>query len=166
MLMNPKETAPGMKNLGLFLLAVGASRGGKRSVYPFTRSAIFRNPSLTQLATPYRPLRSLTVVIPCREGAIPSTTLASLARQTYQNFDIIVVHDRGRGANWARNCGFRLVRTEFVLFSDDDIDWHPTALQALKSALDAHPEASYSYGTYSIPGVGLRSGVPFDAMRL
>jgi hypothetical protein len=110
--------------------------------------------------------RTLTIVIPCRERSEPYVTLASLARQTFRDFDVIVSPDRGRGANWARNRGFRLVRTPFVLFSDDDVEWYPTAIAQMKAALDARPEASYAYGSYFIPGVAIRGNVAFDAVRL
>jgi hypothetical protein len=53
-----------------------------------------------------------------------------------------------------------------VLFSDDDIEWHPTALERMKAALDARPQASYSYGSYCIPGVGVGGNVRFDPARL
>ena len=110
--------------------------------------------------------KQITIVIPCRAGSQPQNTLASLSHQTYRDFDVVISYDRGRGANWARNRGLRLVRTPFVLFSDDDIEWCPTALERLKASLDAHPEASYSYGSYVIPGVGTRSNVRFDPARL
>jgi glycosyltransferase involved in cell wall biosynthesis len=89
-----------------------------------------------------------------------------LSRQTYRDFDIVISYDRERGANWARNRGFKLVQTPFVLFSDDDIEWCPSALHCLKAALDAHPRASYSYGSYIIPKVGARSNVRFDPTHL
>jgi hypothetical protein len=110
--------------------------------------------------------KSLSIVIPCRRGSYPRVTLESLARQAFRDFDVIVSFDQGRGANWARNQGFRLVRTAYVLFSDDDIDWRPDALARLKAGLDRHPEVSYSYGTYVIPGIGVRANVPFDPARL
>jgi hypothetical protein len=59
-----------------------------------------------------------------------------------------------------------MVHSDFLLFSDDDIDWHPSALQVLKAALDDYPHAAYSYGTYFIPGVGMRGDFGFDASRL
>jgi Glycosyl transferase family 2 len=116
-------------------------------------------------ASTYRTRRRgkpLAIVIPCRSGTHPRVTLQSLARQTFRDFDVIVSDDRGRGANWARNRGFKLVQSEFVLFSDNDVEWYPDALRQLKVTLDAHPRASYSYGSYLIPGVGRRADVAFD----
>jgi hypothetical protein len=107
--------------------------------------------------------RQLSVVVACREGSDAQMTLASLARQTFLDFDLIVSHDQNRGANWARNRGFELVKTPFVLFSDDDIMWEPGALESMKAALDENPEVSYAYGSYSIPEIGTQCDVPFDA---
>lgn len=107
----------------------------------------------------------ITVVIPIREGTYPKTTLDSLKNQTFKGFSVIVISDRGLGANWARNVGFKSVDTEFVVFSDDDIKWEPSAFKDLMVTLDAHPKASYAYGWYEISG-GIRSNVEFDPRLL
>lgn len=95
---------------------------------------------------------NVTVVVPVRWGGNPAETLRSLDHQTISELNIRVYPDQGRGSNWARNRGFELVRTPYVLFSDDDIDWEPDAIQVLYETLLAHPEASYSYGHYTING--------------
>lgn len=59
-----------------------------------------------------------------------------------------------KGANWARNEGFKQVDTEYVLFSDDDINWFPHALQCLYDALQENPLASYSYGHFNVNNNG------------
>ncbi len=90
----------------------------------------------------------ITVIIPHRMNEDASVTLESLATQTVQDFTTIVVPDEGKGANWARNKGFKQVKTEYILFSDNDITWKSHALEKLLSVLKAHPKASYSYGRY------------------
>lgn len=94
----------------------------------------------------------ITVVIPCRETENAYVTLRSLAKQTLQPAAIVVVHDEGKGANWARNRGFEMVKTPYVLFSDDDIAWEPDALANLYSAMQVDGHASYAYGGYTIDG--------------
>jgi glycosyltransferase involved in cell wall biosynthesis len=107
----------------------------------------------------------ITVVIPCRESENPYTTLRSLAKQTLQPTVIVIVYDEGKGANWARNRGFSMVQTPFVLFSDNDIDWQPDALENLYHTLQAHSQASYAYGWYLMDGL-CHSNVVFGADRL
>lgn len=94
----------------------------------------------------------ITVVIPCRESENPYITLRSLAKQTLQPAVIVVVYDEGRGANWARNRGFSMVQTPFVLFSDNDIEWQPDALANLYSAMQVDSHASFAYGGYTMDG--------------
>lgn len=94
----------------------------------------------------------ITVVIPCRETENAYVTLRSLAKQTLQPSAIVVVHDEGKGANWARNRGFEMVKTPYVLFSDNDIAWEPDALANLYSAMQVDGHASYAYGGYTIDG--------------
>lgn len=106
----------------------------------------------------------ITVVIPCRETENAYTTLRSLAKQTLQPSAIVVVHDEGRGANWARNRGFEMVKTPYVLFSDNDITWEPDALINLFNAIH-ESNASYAYGGYTIDGAP-HSFMEFDADRL
>lgn len=107
----------------------------------------------------------ITIVIPCRESETAETTLDSLSRQTFKNFETVVVKDQGKGANWARNEGFKSVKSEFVLFSDSDIRWNEYALEMLLYTLKRNPKASYSYGRYEMGGfiIGHHN---FDPARL
>lgn len=77
----------------------------------------------------------------------------------------VVINDEGKGANWARNKGYKAVKTEFVLFSDNDIKWRENALEALLEVLQEHPEASYSYGAYYL-GDELKCNQFYDAELL
>lgn len=94
----------------------------------------------------------ITVVIPVAKGDTPAPALRTLDQQTLQDFRIIVEQDRGCGCNATRNLGFAQADTEFVINSDCDIEWRPTALQMLYDTLRAHPEASYAYGSYDMEG--------------
>jgi glycosyltransferase involved in cell wall biosynthesis len=87
-------------------------------------------------------------VIPHRQTETANQTLNYLPKEVKK----IIVNDNGRGANWARNEGFKAVNTEFVLFSDNDIKWRPNALESLYMTLQEHPEASYAYGAYLMGG--------------
>lgn len=95
-------------------------------------------------------LPEITIIIPHRETEGCKITLDSLAEQTFQDFWTITMPDKGKGANWARNEGFKYVNTEFVLFSDNDIEWKSHALETLLRVLKMTPKASYSYGRYRI----------------
>jgi len=96
----------------------------------------------------------VTVVIPAVEPLKPdNVTLNSLARQTLKGVQIVVQMDeQKRGASWARNRGFQFCRSEFVLFSDDDVKWEPRALKALIGALRREPTKAWVYGIYLMEG--------------
>lgn len=97
-------------------------------------------------------MKEITIVIPLKEGNSADITLKSLEEQTFSDFDTIIINDEHKGANWARNKGFEKVKTEFVLFSDDDINWDQRAIAALYGHLHLVPEASFSYGSYEMGG--------------
>lgn len=92
----------------------------------------------------------LTVVIPNKLGQSPIITINSLYNQTFKNFDIIIINDLNDNANKARNEGLSLVNTRYVLFSDNDIDWVPDALQNMINCLEMNPEVSFAYGICNI----------------
>ncbi len=103
----------------------------------------------------------ITVVIPIRETDTAEVTLLSLASQTFQDFETIVVPDEGKGANR----GFEDIKSEFVLFSDNDINWKTQALETLYNVLQATPRASYAYGRYKL-GSDVWSHQPWDPLAL
>ncbi len=112
----------------------------------------------------------ITIVIPTRQSTYEfwsdeNPTIKSLANQTFKDFEIVIVPDQGKGACWARNEGFKQVKTEFVLFSDDDIKWKSRALETLLKTLKMSPKASYSYGRYLLAGK-IWSHEGFDARNL
>lgn len=105
----------------------------------------------------------LTVVVPHRKGESVDITIDSLKRQTYQDFKIVIVEDTdARGACWARNEGFKQCDTEYVLFSDSDIDWKSGALETMVRLLDKFSRPSYCYGRYKL-GPNIWSHQPFWA---
>jgi len=96
--------------------------------------------------------KDLTVIIPNKDGQSPAVTINSLYNQTFKNFDIIIINDFDGNANTARNKGFKNVKTKYVLFSDNDIEWEPTALQDMYDCLEKNPTISIAYGSYDIGG--------------
>lgn len=97
-------------------------------------------------------MRSLAIIIPVRAGDDPAITLHSLGRSEFQDFSITIQHDEWGNANKARNAGFRLAPdSEFVLFSDADIEWDPKGIGAMVEAL-RDSKASFSFGEYGMGG--------------
>jgi len=106
----------------------------------------------------------ITIVIPLREMDTAEITLNSLALQTFQDFQVIEVKDQGKGAPWARNEGLKQVKSPFVLFSDNDIEWKSRALETMLKTLKMS-KASYCYGRYKL-GKDTWSHRPWDAKEL
>ena len=90
----------------------------------------------------------LSIVIPVKGNDDADVTLWSLQDSSFREFVVILVPDQGNGANWARNKGFTMVNTEFVLFSDNDIRWKARGIEWLMQALKENPDASYAYGAW------------------
>lgn len=83
------------------------------------------------------PRPKISVVVPSRPHEPVELTLNSLMRQTLQDFELILVVDwQLRGAPWARNRGAELARGEYVLFSDNDLDWAPEALECMLETVE------------------------------
>lgn len=92
----------------------------------------------------------ITVVIPRRQTDTINTTVDSLKNSTFTSYKTVEVPDDGKGANWARNQGFKQVDTEFVVFSDNDIKWKSHALGTMVNSLKMFPNVSYAYGRYKL----------------
>jgi len=75
-------------------------------------------------------------------------TLKALKSQNFSSYEVIEVPDEGRGANWARNKGASMAKTNLILFSDNDIEWTENGITALYKTLKANPDRAYSYGAY------------------
>ena len=100
----------------------------------------------------------------------------SVLKQTFQDFEIIVVDDGNepaeevarsfsdariryvrheiphRGAPAARNTGIKSSQGEFVAFLDDDDEWLPLKLQLQVKALDENPEAGLCFCGFEAVG--------------
>ena len=119
--------------------------------------------------------------------------LASIERQSYQDFEVIVVNDHGadsralvsefaawlqgspparvhydyraenRGVAATRNRGIALATGELIAHLDDDDLWQPCHLEALVAALDADPGADLAYGDAEV--CRMECGAPGDGAR-
>lgn len=134
----------------------------------------------------------ISVVIPSFNNThtLP-TCLDSIARQTYRDLEIIIIddastdntaevvervsergmpvmsirHETNRGANAARNTGWKIAKGEHLFFCDADIVLRSNALQTLADALKQNSNASYAYSSFRF-GWKRFSSFPFDANRL
>ena len=107
----------------------------------------------------------ITIVIPTRMSEDATITTDSLRFQTYQDFKIVIVPDQDKGANWARNEGFKQCDTEFVIFSDNDISWKENALEVMMETLRHFPRTSYTYGRFKV-GDKIWGHQMFDPVKL
>ncbi len=110
---------------------------------------------------------TVSVVVPCYNGGkFLDHLLASLARQTYRDFEtviindgstdpatieklktldpsILVVHQANKGLSAARNTGFREARADIVLALDCDDQLEPTHIEETLRALQDVPDAGF-----------------------
>ena len=90
----------------------------------------------------------------------------SVLAQSYQDFEIIVVHDGAHRAQFGsqgkiteigleenfgndtrpKNLGIRVSKGEYVAFLDDDNTWRPDHLQVLVNAIEKDPRLDVVYG--------------------
>jgi glycosyltransferase involved in cell wall biosynthesis len=114
----------------------------------------------------------VSVIIPAyNQAAFLSAAIQSVLKQTYSDFEIIVVndaspdetelvvkqfddprvkyiaHDRNRGLPAARNTGTRASRGELVAHLDADDLFHPEKLRLHVDFLAKHPEIGASYNS-------------------
>lgn len=119
---------------------------------------------------------TVSIVIPCFNGGrdLPET-LASLERQTCQDFETIIVDDgstdvetltllktlpsgiqvlrqENRGLPAARNAGFGQARGAFLLPLDCDDQLEPAFLEKGLAALEANPQAGFVFAQMRLTG--------------
>ena len=120
-------------------------------------------------------------------------TLASINRQSYQDYEVIIVNDgsidnvealcaeylkklettnhylflnqTNHGAPAARNRGKQESKGDYLLFCDADAILHPKALEYMLSYLEANPSASYAFSSF-LWGKKLFKLTDFDPEKL
>ncbi|MDP2736431.1 MAG: glycosyltransferase family A protein [bacterium] len=134
----------------------------------------------------------ISIVIPVYNQAEHlANCLASIQKQTYDSYEIIVVNDgstdniikiiekfkkifsykltyseeENRGASAARNKGAKLVRGEYIIFCDADVVMEPTMLEVMLKTLQENQSASFCYSSF-IWGHKKFKLWPYDAEKL
>lgn len=114
----------------------------------------------------------ITCILIHRKNEEYGIAMKSLKAQTIADEIIIIkVEDEDSlGASWARNEGVKRMRdltgeTEFLLFSDNDINWQTNALETMVKVLKLAPKASYAYGRWR-KGNQVYSHFPFQGKVL
>jgi phosphatidylinositol alpha-1,6-mannosyltransferase len=133
----------------------------------------------------------ISIIIPVYNRVhLLEDALASLARQAYRYFEVIIIDDGSQedvekiihpwkerlsirferlsinqGAPVARNRGFSLAQGEFVLFLDHDTTLERDALECFLRTLQEHPEADVSYSAHRFGGKFFPSRA-FDPLAL
>lgn len=133
----------------------------------------------------------ISIIVPCYNSSkYIFDTLNSIKKQTYNNYEIIVVDDgsnktelnklknivggfkdvklfdnSNHGACHARNFGACHANGEYLLFCDSDVILNENYLAKTLQALHNNPEASWAYCNFSI-GKSEMSYYPFDRDRL
>ncbi|MBY0386435.1 glycosyltransferase family 2 protein, partial [bacterium] len=104
----------------------------------------------------------VSIIIPVfNRGPLLARALDSIEKQTFRDFEIIVVDDHstedltsfisgrafylknsGKGVSSARNTGITAARGDFIAFLDSDDEWLPTKLEKQIEFLDKNLEHS------------------------
>lgn len=129
----------------------------------------------------------ISIIIPVLNHADEAVAcLESLKRQTFKDFEVVMVDDGSKdglaervfgkeypfvfdfvrffeneGAPKARNAGFHRSEGSYVMFLDADVTLEPKALETMVKALEEHPDAAFAYPSFYF-GWKLFRGRPFD----
>ena len=130
---------------------------------------------------------AISIIMPCyNEAARLPGSIGSIHRQTFDDFELIVVDDgspddslkvltqlaekypflrffsqENRGAGPARNRGLREARGEYIAFLDADDSWHPECLAKLHGKLSSTPDAVIAYCGWQNVGLPENRCKPF-----
>ncbi|MDD4901152.1 MAG: glycosyltransferase family A protein [Patescibacteria group bacterium] len=134
----------------------------------------------------------ISIIIPVyNQAGHLDNCLASIKKQTYENYEIIVINDgstddfsdvikkykrifglklsffeqENRGASAARNRGAKDARGEYLIFCDADIILAPRMLELMRSELKKNPNASFCYSSF-VWGNKKFILWPYDARKL
>ena len=134
----------------------------------------------------------ISIIIPVYNQAEHlANCLAGIKRQTYDNYEIIVVNDgstddiieviekykkifgfkltyleqENRGAGAARNRGAKLAKGEYIIFCDADVIMKPVMLELMLKTLKQNPAVSFCYSSF-VWGRKKFKLWPFDAEKL
>jgi len=117
----------------------------------------------------------ISIIIPVYNQAEHlANCLASIKKQTYDNYEIIIINDgstdniikiignfkkifglklsyfdqENKGANAARNRGAKLAKGEYIIFCDADVIMELTMLELMLKNLKDNPNASFCYSSF------------------
>ena len=115
----------------------------------------------------------ISVIIPSKGDKKKLRYMKFLKKQTYPNIEIIISRDLERkGANWARNQGWKRAKGKYLFFLDDDCELKPNCLEIMEGRL-RRSKASYVYCNYRRIGYewnevkdGTHFTIPFDLNKL
>jgi glycosyltransferase involved in cell wall biosynthesis len=128
---------------------------------------------------------TISIVIPVYNGAaFIADTVQACLKQTYRDFEVVVVNDGSRdateeqlaqfgdtirvisipngGVSNARNVGVRASVGAYVAFLDADDIWHADKLERHLGAMLAHPTVGFSCSNYRSVAPGCPDAVHFD----
>jgi len=134
----------------------------------------------------------ISIIIPVYNQAEHlANCLNSIKKQTYDNYEIIVINDgstdniteviknfkkifgfklsyfeqENRGANATRNRGAKLAKGEYIIFCDADVTMEPIMLELMLKTLKADPSVSFCYSSFYW-GNKMFKLWPYDESRL